>query len=83
VGGADKNLYEKDRKDAYGLLGKLKKGGFKSAFIRKQNLAGRNLYRLRLGVYRDKSDAEKLSYRVSSSELLSGIKGRVTQQQAE
>ncbi len=71
---------EEKKKDAYGLMGAVKKAGFKGVFIKKQELAGRTLYRLRVGAYSDKAEAEALRDRINSTMSDRGVVSRVTLQ---
>ncbi|MBT6556028.1 MAG: hypothetical protein HOA22_10300 [Gammaproteobacteria bacterium] len=49
-----------NKKHAFELLEKLQKLGFRSGYIKKQELAGRLLYRIRVGVYQSKEVAERI-----------------------
>lgn len=71
---------EENKKQAYGMLGTIKKAGFKSVYIRKQKLAGRVLYRLRLGAYGDKVEAESLRDQLNQKMGGQGVNSRVTRQ---
>ncbi len=71
---------DKNKKTAYSMLGMIKKAGFKGIFIKKQELAGRTLYRLRLGAYGDKSEATALRDRINGEMAEQGIVSRVTLQ---
>lgn len=71
---------EDNKKQAYGMLGAIKKAGFKSVYIRKQELAGRVLYRLRLGAYGDKAEAESLRDQLNQKMGTQGFNSRVTRQ---
>ena len=52
---------EDGKKAAYALLGTIKKAGFKAVFIKKQELAGRQLYRVRIGAYGVREEADAVS----------------------
>ena len=71
---------EEKKKDAYGLMGAVKKAGFKGVFIKKQELAGRTLYRLRIGAYGEKGEAEALRDRINRVMSDRGVVSRVTLQ---
>lgn len=73
---------EDGKKEAYALLGAIKKSGFKAVFVKKQELAGRKLYRIRVGAYGDKSEAVAVSERLLAKMDEKGIKiaNRITRQ---
>lgn len=71
---------EEKKKEAYGLMGAVKKAGFKGVFIKKQELAGRTLYRLRIGAYGEKGEAEALRDRINRVMSDRGVVSRVTLQ---
>ena len=71
---------EEDKKTAYSMLGEIKKAGFKGVFIKKQELAGRTLYRLRLGAYGEKDEAMELRNQINSEMAERGVVSRVTLQ---
>ena len=71
---------EENKKQAYGMLGTIKRAGFKSVYIRKQKLAGRVLYRVRLGAYGDKAEAESLRDQLNQKMGEQGVNSRVTRQ---
>ncbi len=70
------------KKEAFSLLGTIKKAGFKAVFIKKQELAGRQLYRVRIGAYGDRAEAERIQQRINRklAELDIQISGRLMQQ---
>ena len=47
-----------NKKEAYSLLGSIKRAGIKPVYVKKVELAGRTLYRVRIGVYANKVGAE-------------------------
>ncbi|MBT7308463.1 MAG: hypothetical protein HN842_09615 [Gammaproteobacteria bacterium] len=69
-------MTKEKRKKAYELLGSLKKSGFRGAFIKKQELAGRQLYRLRIGVYAEKWEAEEALNQLNQNTQYRGYSGR-------
>ncbi len=70
------------KKQAYALLGTIKKSGFRAVFIKKQELAGRQLYRVRIGAYGEREEADRIRERLQQKMAELGIKvaSRVMQQ---
>ncbi len=65
---------EEGKREAYALLGALRKARYRAVFVKKQELAGRLLYRVRVGAYGEKSEAKQLQLMVEKDMALLGIK---------
>ncbi|MBT3308173.1 MAG: hypothetical protein HOL04_03250 [Gammaproteobacteria bacterium] len=74
--------HEDGKKEAYALLGAMKKAGFRAVFVKKQQLVGRTLYRIRVGAYSDKQEAVEVGQKIDQKMAEKGIKvaGRVMKQ---
>ncbi len=71
---------EAKKREAYSLLSTIKKSGFRGVFLKKQELAGRVLYRLRLGAYGDKDEALELQDKINLKMADQGVNSRVMRQ---
>lgn len=71
---------ESKKREAYGMLSTVKKAGFKTVFLKRQELAGRVLYRLRLGAYGEKEEAVELQKKINLKMADKGVVSRVMKQ---
>lgn len=73
------------KKEAYALLATAKRAGFKAVFVKKQQIAGRTLYRVRVGVYADKEDAVRVKTALHQKMAAKGLNlsPRVMKQKAQ
>ncbi len=71
---------ESKKRDAYSMLSTVKKSGFKSVFLKRQELAGRVLYRIRLGAYGNKEEAVELQEKINGKMADKGVASRVIMQ---